>query len=149
MMNNDLSKWLFAGYFISIVIGHPLVSIFNHYLRSQAQYNMNLMKWPAYPRAISALVIGTLERTFFTTIVAFNIGGSAVAMITWTVVKIARYWGNEKITLENSNEAESQKARIGYGYCSIVSSLFSMLIALIGGLICKYGLMAYSSILVK
>ncbi|HKO42994.1 MAG TPA: hypothetical protein VJU84_06885 [Pyrinomonadaceae bacterium] len=77
-------------------------------------------------RATPAWLIGTIERLFFTFIVAFEISATAVAMIAWLTTKMVTGWnrpGAANVTSEGALTA-------------LLGGLISMFFALIGGLIC-------------
>ena len=76
-------------------------------------------------------MVGFVERGLFTLIIAFDISGGAVAMMSWVLVKMVTNWN------------KFQKPELiyrGWAICSLMGSLVSMFFALIGGLFCRYGL---------
>ena len=77
-----------------------------------------------YRKTIGPLT-GIIERFFFTIIVAINIGGAGTAMVGWIVFKNSTLWANFE-----KKEPEQL-------YISIISSIGSMLIAIIGAQICN------------
>ncbi|MBU8933552.1 MAG: hypothetical protein KOO62_06055 [candidate division Zixibacteria bacterium] len=71
------------------------------------------------------------ERAFFVIVVAFDVGGAAVAMVAWTAAKgfLSHPKGNRQPAVIELNRCTT----------GILGSLISMLFALIGGLICRAG----------
>jgi len=76
---------------------------------------------------------GVLERIFFTIIIAFNVSGAAVAMVSWLLVKMVTSW--------NSIIDPDRRMR-GYALCSLAAGLVSLSFALIGGLFIRYEIQA-------
>jgi hypothetical protein len=75
---------------------------------------------------ICLLLIGTLERLFFTLIIAFDVTAAAVAMVAWLALKMATNWNRP-----NASHTPTE------ALTGLLGGLISMLFALIGGLICK------------
>jgi hypothetical protein len=85
--------------------------------------------WKFVPRWLSSTTIGILERAFFCLSVAFNLSGTAIAMIAWTAAKGAIHWNR------------FDPKHTGSAFVAAACSLLSMTLALIGGLVCqKWGL---------
>ena len=84
---------------------------------------------------------GTIERVFFTALVAFDVSGYPTAMIAWLVAKMAVTWTGRGTT-RNDSEEEAKRAndyRIS-SMITLLNGLVSMTFALIGGLITQYAL---------
>jgi len=92
-------------------------------------------------RRVPSWFTGTIERIFFTTLVAFDVAGYPVAMIVWLAAKMAATWTGRG-TPRNDTEEEAKQAndyRISSSI-TLVNGLVSMMFALIGGLIMQYAL---------
>jgi len=68
-------------------------------------------------------VTGIIERVFFTVVVAFDVSGTATAMMGWIAIKMAAVW----------NVSQPRAATI----FTALGGLMSMFFALTGGLICR------------
>jgi len=121
------------GLLISQVLGYWLTPKYLEWIRDDfkraANFNeYNLEKWGAINR-----LVGVIERVFFTIIVAFDISGAAVAMVSWLLVKMATDWN--RIVEENRD----RKYR-GAAFCSLTAGVVSLTFALIGGVFIKAGI---------
>lgn len=74
---------------------------------------------------------GILERAFFTTVVALNIPGAIIAMMTWLAVKM--------LTNLNRGDLPPKKIVRLRALTGLQGSLMSMFFAFIGGQICQIG----------
>jgi hypothetical protein len=83
-------------------------------------------------------LIGLLERLFFTLIVAFEVSGTAVAMIGWLTLKMASNW---------HQISKGKDVARGLGIASLLAGVTSMIFALIGGLICSGKIILFPSLL--
>ena len=81
---------------------------------------------------VSAKLVGTIERLFFTILVAFNVSGTATAMIARIALKMATDW--QRILPKDAKLWVRSLA-----FSALFGSIISLLFALIGGLICAYG----------
>lgn len=89
--------------------------------------------------------IGFVERLFFTICVAFNFSGLVIAMIGWVTLKMVYIWGPKFKTLakpDDSDNTKIERERLysEFAMSSILGGMVSMIIALIAGLFCRYGL---------
>ena len=84
------------------------------------------------PLDVPSWLVGLMERTFFTVLVASNVSATALAILAWVTLKMAFSW---KIVW---GERESITVR-SLAFSALLANLFSMLFALIGGLICRGG----------
>ena len=76
----------------------------------------------------SPWITGTIERLFFTILVAFNVYGTATAMIVWIGLKIGADW---LIVLQYEKKAWQRQI----AFSALLGSMISLFFALIGGLI--------------
>ncbi len=108
-------SWLF-GLIVSLGIGSYATPKFLDWLREG--------KAEARPDVVPRWITGMLERGFFTVAIAFNVPGSAIAMMAWLGAKMAANWSRQ-----------TQDPLVGVS--ALLSGLLSMFFALIGGLIVR------------
>lgn len=127
-----LLRWI-MGLFFSLEIGSvvtPLalkeIKTYAEYLFRKKDYRLLLTtKIPDFP-----WLVGLFERLFFTLIVAFNVNGTAIAIIGWITVKTyTTHWFER-----DWDKVTPSKLDV---YISLMASMVSMMFALIGGLICN------------
>jgi hypothetical protein len=73
---------------------------------------------------------GTIERLFFTIIVAFDVSGAATAMIGWETLKLLTNWNRQ-----GTQSEKDQEQWRAWAFSALIGGLASMLFALIGGLV--------------
>jgi len=73
------------------------------------------------------ILIGIFERAIITTLIAYSVSGSGSFMGTWTAIKIAGGW--------QQWSSGTRYAR-SILFAGLLGSAMSMLIALIGGILC-------------
>jgi hypothetical protein len=76
-------------------------------------------------RSTSNLLTGSVERGFFTVVVAYEVGDPVAGMMAWIAIKLAANWGHY-------SRAEDPKIN-KHAFRAILSGMVSMLFALIGG----------------
>ena len=110
----------FIGGFISLFFGGVFTTIFHRHILTR--------KGQRYKYEHFDMILGTVERLFFTLAVTFNVGGAIVGMMAWISMKMItnRHW---------QSGAEWTRDR---SLCSLLSSMVSMSFALIGGLFCRW-----------
>ncbi len=81
-----ISSWS-AGLMFSLLIGHFVVGALLNFLRKDIKKEER-----EKDSIIPILVLGPVERLFFSVAVAFNISGIATAMIAWIAAKMVAYW---------------------------------------------------------
>ena len=108
-MANIIFRFI-IGFSISLGLGTWLTPIFLNQIREDLFKKLN-----------------DLERGFFTIIVAFNVSGAAIAMISWIIVKMATNW---HIIARSEKPLDR-----GVALSSLLGSMISMSFALIGGLV--------------
>jgi hypothetical protein len=84
---------------------------------------------------VPAWVVGTIERTFFGALVAFDISATAAAMVTWILVKMATDWHRILPPIEEKGKHIIGPRSLAFG--SLLAGMISLLFALIGGLVCR------------
>ncbi len=91
-------------------------------------------------------LIGHIERIFFTLAVTFYIPGTLVAMTGWITVKMVTFWVAIIGAKTNGNEADetngnkTKKENYAKTYIALSTCMISMLFAVIGGLLIKWGI---------
>ena len=119
-------NWI-LGLGFSLVVGHFAV---DYFLRELRKY-MQLGDRPALPAGMNRVppwLTGGLERLFFTLLVAFSVSGTSAAMVGWLALKMATNWNQPEF-------GDDVKAR-SFAFSSLMAGVLSMLLALLGGLIC-------------
>ncbi len=134
-----MSQWTLigAGVFTSLGLGALGCFLFDKWVRAW----LGAPKPEAPRRRVPSWFTGTIERIFFTLLVAFDISGFPIAMIAWLAVKMAVTW-SDRGTARNDSEEEAKRAD-GYRISSsitLLNGLVSMTFALIGGLIIQYAI---------
>lgn len=120
-----LLAWI-IGLVVSLLIGHFLTDYSLKYIRKK----YSIFKYPDNEKTlIPAYLTGLIERFFFTFIVAFDVSGTAIAMLVWMTLKLTR-------NLEILKEVDREKNESIYS--GILGSMISLFFALIGGLIIRY-----------
>ena len=123
----DIIIRFIIGFSISLGLGHLLTPIFLKQIREDLFKKLN--KRYEIPNYGSLdWLVGLLQRFFFTIIVAFDVGGAAVAMISWILVKMATNW---HIIARSKDEPLVR----GVALSSLMGSLISLSFALVGGLV--------------
>ena len=117
-------SWL-LGLIISLGAGSYATPRFLDWLRSEVDED-ELRKAKKEQEVVPMWVTGLLERSFFTVAVAFNVPGTAVAMVAWLAAKMAANW----------NRQEHHRL---FAVSSLLAGLLSMSFALVGGLIVRGG----------
>jgi hypothetical protein len=130
--------WWILGYAFSLGFGHLAVGPIVDWLRKCAFSKVREEDEPPTPIVLEKLyvspkIIGLIERLFFTLLVAFDVSGTAIAMMGWITLKMGADW--HIILKENASKADRSLAVV-----SILGGIVSMLFAAVGGLICKLGL---------
>lgn len=75
---------------------------------------------------------GHYRTLFFTILVAFDVSGTATAMIGWVTVKMLTDW--HRILKPDAELGVRSSA-----FASLLGNMISLIFALIGGLICRLG----------
>jgi hypothetical protein len=128
---NIVLFWAF-GLSFSIGVGYIVIPYILDYLRNAIFNEYHEVAIPYYP--FLNPLMGVVERLFFTIIVACEISGTAVAMVSWILVKMVTNW--HKITDESDNKVIKR----GLSLVSLIGGMISMLFALLGGLIIRGGI---------
>ena len=116
---------ILAGFTISLVVAAFAVSWVLEWLRRD-------LETESAPRDehVPAWIVGTVERGFFTVVVAAGLSGVAVAMILWIAAKMAVGWGGGS---QGIHDREALR------YTALLGDLISMTFALVGGGVVRMG----------
>jgi hypothetical protein len=116
---------ILAGFTISLVVAAFAVSWVLEWLRRDLEVE-------SAPRDehVPAWIVGTVERGFFTVVVAAGLSGVAVAMILWIAAKMAVGWGGGSQGIQD---------REALRYTALLGDLISMTFALVGGGVVRMG----------
>jgi hypothetical protein len=135
-MREEMKVFLIIIVFFGLQIVSPIIiRNFRDWLRSKSEIPENIFKEIHEPLERSeflSYVSGIVERLFFVTIVVFDVSGAAGGMITWIVVKMATNWHVIAKGVGSNDEEAFAYRRLAF--CSLHSSLFSMLLVVVGGL---------------
>jgi hypothetical protein len=148
---DSVINWI-IGLSFSIILGHLVISsslvVLRRYLESLQDvfntYNkkkkiclyLGLDFFPQIDpseKQVPYWVTGLIERSFFTIVVAFDISGTATAMIGWITVKMLA----SKSYKEDYSKSEGISI-FKLEFAGLLGNLGSMLFALLGGLIIKH-----------
>lgn len=130
------SRWFFGLGIFALGIGwlstFILVNVLDSYIQAKAAERKEEERYDEFVVAadIPSWLVGLIERTFFTILVAFNVSATAVAMIAWVTVKMLYSW--DIVWRERENITVRSLV-----LSALLGNLVSMLFALIGGLICR------------
>lgn len=87
---------------------------------------------------VAPWITGLIERSFFTILVGFAGAGSAgAAMVGWLALKMATNWNNPNRYHSSTVIREAVRR---HAFVSLLAGMISMSMALLGGLICYYGI---------
>lgn len=87
------------------------------------------------PWLLTGPVMGIVERMFFSCLVAFDLSGTAIAMIAWIALKAQSHFN-----IVNVNPRGGTDLNFRRQYRDLLTSVASVLIAAIGGYVWKAGL---------
>ena len=132
----DAEHWI-IGLIVSLVLGYWVTDSVLDYLREGRRLESDQPKGPKPEEAKVPLIgggkVGLIERTFFTLVVAFDMGGVITAMMAWVAAKMVVNW-KRGIQYE---ETMSKKEHWMLERSALLGSMVSMIFALVGGLICR------------
>ena len=126
------SIWLIGLVIVSLGIGQAVSFYSVMWVRKGKWVNFDDPDKDRKDR-IPGWFVGSLERLFFTILVAFNISGTAVAMMLWITLKMTRNLD----LLKTRDNKEDDLGRRMFVFSGLLGSMISMLFAVIGGLIIR------------
>ena len=132
--------WWIGGLFVSLVIGQWLTRISLAWIRGKIKDKAKQIDNICDKQFddfygieyFSPSITGSIERLFFTILVAFDVSGTATAMMVWVSVKMAANW-----LIVIKDEKEQWKRQMAFS--GLLGTMISLFIALIGGLIFHEG----------
>ena len=140
---------LTIGVVFSLFVGHLLIKKILKILRTYIRFDVSGIN--VAEREIPPWLVGILERSFFTVVIAFDVSAAGAAIMAWVAIKMATDWNrinvknvppsgappSAKSTVPiNSSTIDEATLRV-FALSALYGSLLSMFFALIGGLICK------------
>lgn len=126
LVTPDTQRWA-LGLFVALVIGAPATWVVSRLLRLSIGTRQSPLQQAGLP-FVSPWITGTIERLFFATLIAFDLSGTATAMVGWITVKMVTNW---------NRASRSEEQHIASALVSLLSSMISMLFAVLGGVICR------------
>jgi hypothetical protein len=120
-----MSQWMliWIGVIVSLVGGAIACALFDKFAGTGQGASQ-----PGAPGRIPPWVAGTVERIFFTLLVAFDVSGYPIAMIAWLIAKLA------------AARIDRGTAYRIPGSLTLLNGLISMTFALIGGVVMQYAM---------
>lgn len=132
MQSHTVTGWLVGLVGVSLVLGSICSYLVSMLLRRLFDHTARTRNWqlPAAETErvpFQRVLIGLIERLFFTILVAFNVPGVAAGLATWILVKMLTGW--------NRVAGEPAAWRRMLAFNGLINSLVSLLFAVLGGLI--------------
>lgn len=132
MTSHKLISWVVGLIGVSLFLGSictwAVYKKLHGFFKSTANQKNWEVKWneaeriPVYP-----VLIGVFERVFFTVMVAFDISGVGVAIVSWMLIKMATGW--------NRISGSGETWRRMLAFTGLLCSMTSLFFAVLGGLI--------------
>jgi hypothetical protein len=119
-------QWI-TGLTFSLVIGHIVTWLFLLGLR----HALRLGEKPSLTdgrKRVPPWLTGVTERLFFTVLIGVEVSGAPAAMVGWLALKLATNWNHP----DWKDKADART----FALSALLAGLVSMMLALIGGLIC-------------
>lgn len=121
----EVTQWI-IGLIFSLIIGSFVTALFLYTLRGL----MGLGDKPKPEvKRVPPYVTGIVERLVFTILIGLDIQGIPQAMIGWLALKFATNW--------NSDLWKKDPKTRSFAFTALLAGLISMLMAVLGGFICK------------
>lgn len=130
MIENDILRWLVGVVGIAIIVGTVVSYLWYAFLCWLFRTDRKVPVMIKRPLEQSGQLTGIVERVFFTVAIAVGMGGTAIAMIAWITVKNLILWPG---STRNGPTTE--------GTVSLLTSIGSMLVAIVAAEICKGNLL--------
>lgn len=132
MTDQNIINWLVGLVGVSLLLGSivtwatwkKLHSIFESTAKKK---NWEVKREEAEKIPYIPITIGIFERVFFTVMVAFNISGAGVAIVSWMLIKMATGW--------NRISGGGETWRRMLSFTGLLCSMTSLFFAVLGGLI--------------
>jgi hypothetical protein len=123
MTTQWIINWSIGLLGFAVIFGYFITALFTSKLRKHAEEGVT-------PDKVMAFWTGTIERLFFTLLVAFEMSGIPTVLVAWIIFKVAPDWDR----LKKETQAEDLK---GPAFVRLLGNVLSMIFALVGGLICS------------
>lgn len=111
------------------VMAHAVLYALRKWLRLPSENELHGGQY----RRVPSWVTGVVERLFFTTAVAYDLSGAAVAMIGWITLKLAINWNRAF----RSDQDQHSPPRVQRAFAAMLAGMASMWLAVLGGLVAK------------
>ena len=126
MIENEYLRWFIGLVVVAIVAGWIVSYLWYAFLCWLVKIECKVSLWPKRPLDETGHLTGVVERVFFAVAIGTDMSGTAIAMIGWITVKNIILWPG---FTRNGPSAQ--------GTVSLLSSMGSMLIAIVAGEICR------------
>jgi len=126
MLENEILRWLVGLVGVAIILGTIVTYLWYALLCWLLGTDRKVPLWPKRPMEQTGQLTGIVERLFFAVVIATEMSGTAIAMIAWITVKNLILWPG---FTRNGPSTE--------GTVSLLTSIGSMLLAIVAGEICK------------
>ncbi len=126
MTDSNVVRWIAGLVGVDVILGYFLSYAWYALLCKLLSTEQKFSLCPKLPLKETGHLTGIVERVFFTTAIATGIGAAAVAMMVWITVKHYILWPG--FTGQRSTKE---------GTVSLLSSMGSMLLAILGAEVCK------------
>ena len=124
--------WIAVAVLVALPVGGLVTSLFFRRLVRRLHLASSLPSGEAVP----GWLIGTVERTFFTLAVAYDLSGAAVGMIAWITVKMVSNWNRP----DRKAPSDDPEITVQLSMAALLASLVSLTFATIGGLLWRAAL---------
>jgi hypothetical protein len=133
MIQHTLWGWLIGLGGVSLILGSLVTWAVWKGLHSFYEATVKTKGWDVAPSKMEKIpvypfIIGVLERVTFTLLIAFQVSGVSGAIFAWVAIKMVTGW--------NRISGGETPYRM-LAFTGLLSSLTSMLFAVVGGLICN------------
>jgi len=130
MIENEILRWVAGLAGVAVVLGWIVSYLWYAFLCWLLGADRKLPLWPNRPLVETGHLTGIVERVFFAVAIATDLSGTATAMIGWITVKHFILWPG---FTRNGPSAQ--------GTVSLLTSIGSMLVAIVAGQICSGSLL--------
>jgi hypothetical protein len=131
LQTHTVAGWLVGLLGVSLLLGSVCSYVVWDQLRRFFARTAQRQDWQVGQAAgripVQPILIGVLERLFFTILIAFNVSGVAAGLGTWILVKMVSGW--------NRLAGGDEVWRRMLAFNGLINNLVSLLFAIIGGLI--------------
>lgn len=138
-MKHTWINWTIGMVGVSWILGSIIAwvvwqTLHNYFDRTVREKGWDIDEWSRERINIYPFIIGLLERTLFTILIAFKVPGVAAGMMIWAGLKMSTGWGR----ISGGKAVHRMLAFTG-----LIASMTSLSIAVIGGLIANGSIPIY------